>query len=153
MKSCFGSPSDTNWFHTTMPRGYGRNWSAYAAWLWVRTCAEPQCDCRSVFVVVTEAGREALLQQGAAVPGKLDASRTQWQLGSSSACSGKSNHQIKFGRSGSGVISGLSQASKHSSRKLKPLNGVRNSPNSSHVYSRPSITTVGPASLSSILPL
>lgn len=40
-----------------------------ATWLWVRTCAEPQCDCRSVFAVVTEAGREAVLQQGAAVRG------------------------------------------------------------------------------------
>ena len=69
-----------------------------ATWLWVRTCAVSQCDCRSAFVVVTEAGREAVLQQGA-VRGALDASRIQWQRGSSSACSGKSNHQIKFGRS------------------------------------------------------
>ena len=50
-------------------------------WLWVRTCAEPQCDCRSAFVVATEAGHEAALQQGATVRDTLAAGSTQWEVG------------------------------------------------------------------------
>jgi hypothetical protein len=35
--------------------------------LWVRTCEDPQCQCRSALVVVTDAGRDVLLKQAAIV--------------------------------------------------------------------------------------
>lgn len=50
-------------------------------WLWVRTCAQPQCGCRSAFVVATDAGREALHEHGAAVRNALAAGATQWDVG------------------------------------------------------------------------
>jgi hypothetical protein len=50
---------------------------AHPTWLWVRTCAEPQCDCRSALIVATDAEREALLEQGAVVRDALAAGATQ----------------------------------------------------------------------------
>jgi len=54
---------------------------ARPTWLWVRTCAEPLCDCRSALIVTTDVGREALLGQGAAARDALAAGATQWELG------------------------------------------------------------------------
>lgn len=36
------------------------------AYMWVLTCDTPGCGCRTATVVVTDAGREAALKQGAA---------------------------------------------------------------------------------------
>jgi hypothetical protein len=40
--------------------------------LWVRTCEDPQCQCRSALVVVTDAGRDVLLKQAAIVRAAWD---------------------------------------------------------------------------------
>jgi len=45
-----------------------------STWVWVHTCPEPKCDCRSALVLSTPMGREALLSGGAAV-------RDAWQTG------------------------------------------------------------------------
>lgn len=50
-------------------------------WLWIRTCAQPRCDCRSAFVVATDAGREALHAQSTAVRNALAAGETQREVG------------------------------------------------------------------------
>lgn len=50
-------------------------------WLWIRTCPQPRCDCRSAFVVATDAGRGALQEQGAAVRNALAAGATQMEIG------------------------------------------------------------------------
>lgn len=44
------------------------------AWLWVHTCPEPACECRSALVLATHEGRERLLERGAAV-------REAWNAG------------------------------------------------------------------------
>lgn len=54
---------------------------ARPTWLWVRTCAESLCDCRSALIVTTDVGREALLEQGAVVRDALAAGATQWEVG------------------------------------------------------------------------
>jgi hypothetical protein len=48
---------------------------AAPAWLWVHTCPEPDCSCRSALVLGTTERRDALLEQSAPV-------RTAWEAGS-----------------------------------------------------------------------
>ncbi|MGH8217476.1 MAG: hypothetical protein ACREUT_02730 [Steroidobacteraceae bacterium] len=50
-------------------------------WLWIRTCAHPRCDCRSAFVVASDAGAEALHEQAAAVRNALAAGASQSEVG------------------------------------------------------------------------
>ncbi len=44
-------------------------------WIWVHTCPDPECSCRSALVLATTAGRDALLERGAVV-------RTAWEAAS-----------------------------------------------------------------------
>ena len=37
------------------------------AWIWVHTCPTPDCPCRSALVLATHAGRDRLLERGAAI--------------------------------------------------------------------------------------
>jgi hypothetical protein len=50
--------------------------------LWVRTCEDPQCQCRSALVVATDAGRDVLLKQAAIVRAAWNAQVTDSSVAS-----------------------------------------------------------------------
>lgn len=56
-RTCFLEPDDGVFELPGLP----------AAWIWVCTCAEPECDCRTAVVLATHDGRDALLERVAPV--------------------------------------------------------------------------------------
>jgi hypothetical protein len=59
--------SSENAIRNTSDEGVFELAGSRPCWIWVQTCRAPKCDCRAALVVATSAGRDVLLERGAAV--------------------------------------------------------------------------------------